>query len=174
MEDRKDLIKLAKKMKKENVNVDIVLFGELDDTSTREKLEAFVNEVNKSDGSHLEVFPPSSKLLSDQLISTPILLGDNAPDSGDAGVSGSGAGGASGGDFEFGFDPAADPELALALRMSMEDEKARQEKKAKEEGEMTKKPNLEGIKEDDEKAPLLDKKGEPSSKKDDDDKMDTS
>ena len=185
-ENQKDLIKLAKKMKKENVNVDIVLFGELDDTSTREKLGAFVNDVNKSDGSHLEVFPPSSKLLSDQLIATSILLGENAVTGGSGGGidgggggGGGGSGGGGGGDFgEFDFDPAADPELALALRMSLEDEKARQEKRAREEEAVAKNAGLDGIeeeKEEGENAPLLGKKGEPSRKKDDDnDKMDTS
>ncbi|KAJ2904150.1 von Willebrand factor type A domain-containing protein [Zalerion maritima] len=176
-ENQKDLIKLAKKMKKENVNVDIVLFGELDDDTTKQKLEAFVSEVNKSDGSHLEVFAPSSKLLSDQLIATPILLGESAA-SGSATSMGGGGGGGGGNEFDdLGFDAAQDPELALALRMSLEDEKQRQEKKAKEEEEATKKESLGNIKEEDENAPLLDKNGEPSSSKkdkDDDDKMDTS
>lgn len=34
-------------------------------------------------------------------------------------------------DFEFGVDPNIDPELALALRVSMEEERARQEAAAK-------------------------------------------
>ena len=32
-----------------------------------------------------------------------------------------------GGGFEFGFDPNEDPELALALRVSMEEQRARQQ-----------------------------------------------
>ncbi len=36
-----------------------------------------------------------------------------------------GGGSAQGGGFEFGVDPAADPELAMALRMSMEEEQNR-------------------------------------------------
>lgn len=59
-------------------------------------------------------------MLSDQVISSPILM-----DSDGAGPSGSGGGG-SGGNFEFGVDPSMDPELALALRMSLEEEQARQ------------------------------------------------
>ncbi len=81
--------------------------------------------------------------------------------------------------FEFGIDPSVDPELALALRMSMEEEKARVEKQAKEtaEAEAKEKARLEGIKEEDEageKAPLLGE-GSGKDKKDDDDanKMDT-
>jgi 26S proteasome regulatory subunit N10 len=127
--------------------------------------------------------PPSSKLLSDQLIATPILLGEGAA-AGAAGFGGGAGGGGAGGDGfgEFGFDEAGadDPELALALRMSMEEEKVRQEKKAKEEAEAAKKASLETVKEGDEAAePLLDEAGQPSGeskadKKDDNDKMDTS
>lgn len=147
-------------MKKGNITVDFVLFGDLEDDSSQEKLEAFNEAVKSSEGSHLVVFPPSSKLLGDQLISSPILLGDNASGPGE---------GASGGneDFEFGIDPALEPELALALRMSMEEEKARQEKMAKEEEEAAKKASLGGVKEEDESGPSGDKK-------DGGDKMDTS
>lgn len=166
-------------MKKGNVSVDFVLFGDLDDDDTQKKLQAFNESVKGGEGSNLVVIPPSSKLLSDQLISSPILLGDNAGGSGGGG-GGGGSGmesGGGGGNFgEFDFDPAMDPELALALRMSMEDEKARQEKKAREEAESGQKGSLEDIKEEGEGAPLLGKDGESSSKKDkkDDDSMDTS
>lgn len=145
-------------MKKGNISVDFVLFGDLDDDATQKKLQAFNDAVKGSEGSHLVVIAPSSKLLSDQLISSPILLGDGA-----SGAAGAGMGGG-GEEFEFGFDPALEPELALALRMSMEEEKARQEKKAREDQEAATKASLEGVKEEDESG--------PSSGKDD--KMDTS
>lgn len=160
-DEQKELVTLAKKMKKGNIDVDFILFGELDDDATQKKLEAFNDTVKSAEGSHMVVFPPSSKLLGDQLVSSPILLGDGAA----AGGSGDAGGGE---EFEFGFDPALEPELALALRMSMEEEKARQEKAAKEEEEAAKKASLEGIKEED---------GESSKKtgdKKDDDTMDTS
>ncbi|GKT39989.1 26S proteasome non-ATPase regulatory subunit 4 [Colletotrichum spaethianum] len=172
-EEEKKLVQLAKKMKKGNVSVDFVLFGDLDDDDTQKKLQAFNESVKGGEGSNLVVIPPSSKLLSDQLISSPILLGDSAGGSGGGG----GGGESSGGNFgEFDFDPAMDPELALALRMSMEDEKARQEKKAREEAEAGQKGSLEDIKEEGENAPLLNKDGESSKKNDkrDDDTMDTS
>jgi 26S proteasome regulatory subunit N10 len=179
-EEEKKLVTLAKKMKKGNVSIDFILFGDLDDDETQRKLQAFNDNVKGSEGSHLVVIPPSSKLLSDQLIATPILLGENAA----GGSGGGGGGGDSSGFEEFGFDPAMDPELALALRMSMEEEKARQDKKAREEAEAAKKASLEGVKEEDESAPLLDKDGQPSGsgktdddkddKKDGGDKMDTS
>ncbi|EQB54971.1 von Willebrand factor type A domain-containing protein [Colletotrichum gloeosporioides Cg-14] len=172
-EEEKKLVQLAKKMKKGNISVDFVLFGDLDDDDTQKKLQAFNESVKGGEGSHLVVIPPSSKLLSDQLISSPILLGDAAGGSGSGGMESGG-----GGNFgEFDFDPAMDPELALALRMSMEDEKARQEKKAREEADAAGKGSLNDIKEEGENAPLLNKDGGESSKKNDkkdDDRMDTS
>jgi 26S proteasome regulatory subunit N10 len=170
-----DLVKLAKKMKKNNTAVDFILFGDTDEENHK-KLETFNREVKGSgDGSHLVVIHPSGKLLSDQLLSTPILLGEGAGPSGGSGA-GAEAGGASNEDFPFGIDPSVDPELALALRMSMEEEKARQEKKAREEAEAAKKTSLESVEEADESKPLLDKDGQPggSGSKKDDDKMDTS
>lgn len=178
-EDEKNLVKLAKKMKKTGISIDIVAFGELSDDTTK-KLRAFSDNVQSAEGSYLATIPPSANLLSDSLISTPLLGGDGTSGAGGAGGSG-GEGGASGGnDFEFGVDPSVDPELALALRMSFEEEKARQdkEKKAKETAEG--KTELEPVAEGDEKQPLLDDHGQPSGigsknkKKDDDpDKMDT-
>ncbi|KAI8339844.1 hypothetical protein BD560DRAFT_359605 [Blakeslea trispora] len=120
--DEKTLVKLAKKLKKNNVAVDIINFGqEAENTSL---LEAFINNVNNSDNSHLVTIPPGPHLLSDMLISTPIVAGED----GAAGQFGGSGGG--GGDFEFGIDPSLDPELALALRISLEEEKARQEAEA--------------------------------------------
>jgi len=141
----------------------------LDDDDTQTKLQAFNDAVKGSEGSHLVVIPPSSKLLSDQLVATPILLGENASGAGGAGGSGGG-----GEEFEFGFDPALEPELALALRMSMEEEKARQEKRAREEEEAAKKASLEGVKEEDEAGGSGSGSGaQNGDKKDGGDKMDT-
>ncbi|KAL6898132.1 hypothetical protein GGI43DRAFT_385026 [Trichoderma evansii] len=160
-DQEKELVQLAKKMKKGNISVDFVIFGDLEDDATQKKLQAFNDAVKGNEGSHLVVIPPSSKLLSDQLISTPIMLGEGA---------GSGAGGMGGNDeFEFGFDPALEPELALALRMSMEEEKARQEKLAKEEEEAAKKASLESVREENEGSG-----SGGGASKDKDDTMDTS
>ncbi|KAI9030806.1 hypothetical protein CLU79DRAFT_831339 [Phycomyces nitens] len=122
--DERTLIRLAKKMKKNNVAVDIVNFGE--EATNTPKLEAFINSVNNSDNSHLVTIPPGPHLLSDMLISTPIISGEE----------GSSANfGSNSGAFEFGIDPSVDPELALALRISLEEEKARQEAEAAKKGE---------------------------------------
>jgi 26S proteasome regulatory subunit N10 len=178
-EDEKDLIKLSKRMKKNAINIDIISFGELGEDTTR-KLEKFSEACQSTEGSYLAVIQPSSNLLSDSLVTTPILGGDGS--SGDAGAGGSsGEGGdAGGGSFEFGVDPSVDPELALALRMSYEEEKARQEKDKKTKEGAESKTELEQIAEGDEKQPLLDDQGQPSGSgskdkkdKDDPDKMDT-
>ncbi|PYH48008.1 proteasome regulatory particle base subunit RPN10 [Aspergillus saccharolyticus JOP 1030-1] len=158
-EDEKTLVKLAKKMKKNNVSIDVIAFGDLESDQTK-KLEAFVENVKGGDGSHLAIIPPGDNLLSEELQATPILGGD-----------GSGAGGAGpdGGDGGFNFEDAAenDPELAFALRLSLEEEKNRQEKEKREREEQERKANLEGIPEE---------SGEGSGskdKKEDGDKMDT-
>lgn len=111
-----DLVKLAKRLKKEKVNVDIVSFG--DHESNNEILQAFINTLNGKDGtsSHLVCVPRGSGL-SDALLSSPIIQGED-------GMGGAGLGGAG---FEFGVDPNEDPELALALRVSMEEQRQRQE-----------------------------------------------
>jgi 26S proteasome regulatory subunit N10 len=132
----KELIKLAKKCKKNNVSVDFVAFGDAVESETKAILEKFVEAVGGStgDGNYLAVIPPGPGLLSDSLITTPIVsMG------GDTGVGGSGmegveTGGAGNSRFdEFGIDPAADPELAMALRMSMEEEENRLRRQREEE-----------------------------------------
>ncbi|XP_044740254.1 26S proteasome non-ATPase regulatory subunit 4 isoform X2 [Chrysoperla carnea] len=118
--DEKELVKLAKRLKKEKVNVDIISFGE--EQKNTELLTAFVNTLNGKDGtsSHLVTVPPGPHL-SDALISSPIIQGEDG--TGGAGLGTSG--------FEFGVDPNEDPELALALRVSMEEQRQRQEDEAR-------------------------------------------
>ncbi len=128
VEDADALVKLGKKLKKNNVSVDVVSFG--CDEENKDKLEAFHAAVNSGDTSHL-VTVPSGTILSDMLFATPIFMEEGA----------GGPGGAEGGvparqslvvdgfDYgELGVDPALDPELAMALRMSVEEERARQAK----------------------------------------------
>ncbi|CRL24422.1 Predicted 26S proteasome regulatory complex, non-ATPase subcomplex, subunit s5a, Plasmodium [Penicillium camemberti] len=176
-EDEKTLVKLAKKMKKNNVSIDVVAFGDLESDQAK-KLEAFVENVKSGDGSHLAIIPPGPHLLSDQLQLTPILAGEDAEVGGGGGGEGEAAGedaevgGGGGGEGEaggFGFDDAAenDPELAFALRLSMEDEKNRQEKEKRDREEQEGKTQLGNIPEEGH--------GESSGGKDkkDEDKMDT-
>lgn len=120
--EQEELVQLAKRLKKNNIAVDIVNFGE--EATNTEKLEAFISNVNNNDNSHLVTIPPGPHILSDILISSPIVTGDSG---------GSGAAGPTSGasDFGFGVDPNLDPELALALKVSMEEERARQDQARK-------------------------------------------
>lgn len=159
-EDEKTLVKLAKKMKKNNVSIDVVAFGDLEPDTTK-KLEAFVENVKGGDGSHLAIIPPGPNLLSEELQMTPILGGD-----GTAPAPGAGA-------DAFGFDEAAenDPELAFALRLSLEEEQNRQERERREREERERKAALEMIPEE---GGSSKENGDPSKDKDQDgDKMDT-
>lgn len=118
-------MKIAKKLKKNNVAVDIVSFGSEDENA--EKLEAFHGAVNSNDNSHL-VTVPVGTILSDMLFSTPIFMEEGAGgDGGEAGAPAPRQNIVDGFDYgELGVDPTLDPELALALRVSMEEERARQ------------------------------------------------
>uniref|UniRef100_A0A8C6CAL7 VWFA domain-containing protein n=1 Tax=Monodon monoceros TaxID=40151 RepID=A0A8C6CAL7_MONMO len=121
MEDNeKNLVKLAKRLKKEKVNADIINLGE-EEVST-EKLTTFVNTLNGKDGSgsHLvtvrpgpsPAWPMPSSVLR-------FWLGKAVPCWVLVPVA------------EFGVDPSADRELALALHVSMEEQQQPQEKEAR-------------------------------------------
>ena len=70
--DEKEVIKLAKKLKKEKVNIDIVSFGE--DEENNDILNKFITTINGKEGtgSHLVTIPPGPHL-SDALVSSPIV-----------------------------------------------------------------------------------------------------
>lgn len=110
-ESEKDLERLAKKMRKNEVAIDIINFGEA--AANTAKLERFAAGVNKQDTSHLVTVAPGGRLLVEEVVALPIV------NDGSQGEFGGGA------DDLFG-DPNMDPELALALRMSLEEEQARQ------------------------------------------------
>ncbi|CAH0474831.1 unnamed protein product [Peronospora belbahrii] len=120
-EDEKQLTKIGKLLKKNNIAVDVVSMGELDANAA--KLQAFVDAASSNNNSHL-VTVPAGVLPSDVLVSSPVLHGDD-------GAAAAAASGGDGGNDSFaeygGVDPSMDPELALALRVSMEEERARQE-----------------------------------------------
>ncbi|KAK3866835.1 hypothetical protein Pcinc_027658 [Petrolisthes cinctipes] len=115
--EEREAVKVAKKLKKEKVNIDIISFGETEMNQTL--LEAMVSAINGREGgsSHLVTVPPSPHL-ADALLSSPIVQGEDG---------GPAASFATGGGFEFGVDPNEDPELALALRVSMEEQRQRQQ-----------------------------------------------
>ncbi|KAG6864305.1 hypothetical protein C0991_010715 [Blastosporella zonata] len=132
--DEKAMVKLAKKLKKNNVAIDVVCYGDgIEETVGDEKsvLRAFVESASSGDNSHILSVPPGTRLLSDALISSPILSEDRNASipaefggAGGDGAAASGSGGAN--QFEFGVDPSLDPELAMALQMSMQEAQARE------------------------------------------------
>jgi len=114
-----ELKKLGAQLKKNKVALDVVNFGESAAEENRLKLEAFVASVNNHDNSHIVTLPPGEHMLSQMLNATPIVRGDAAAAQGEGGMP---AGGQALDDF--GIDPNVDPELALAMRLSMESAEA--------------------------------------------------
>jgi 26S proteasome regulatory subunit N10 len=143
------LIKAGRQLKKNNVGIDVVCMGELE--TNEEKMRELVDAANGRavEGAeaaertcHL-VTIPAGVLPSDVLASSPILAqggggggygaaaGEGDGGFGAAGGGGGESGGGGGGGFsDYGVDPNMDPELAMALRVSMEEERARQERVA--------------------------------------------
>lgn len=108
--NEKQLESIGKVLKKNAVCLDIINVADSADNAS--KLKKLVESADSGSTSHyLEVSAASGKHLSDLLISSPIVTPE-----GEAPASGS---------FEFGVDPSMDPELAMALRMSMEEERNR-------------------------------------------------
>jgi 26S proteasome regulatory subunit N10 len=73
-DDTKELVKLGKLLKKNNVAVDIINFGLENGPLQRTKLEEFINAVNSSDNSHLVHVPPGPHQLSDMVMVSPIMV----------------------------------------------------------------------------------------------------
>ncbi|RSH83980.1 hypothetical protein EHS25_005225 [Saitozyma podzolica] len=109
IEDTQDsLVKLGKKLRKNNVLVDIVVFGD-EGMENEGKLGALVDAAGGGE-SHLVSVPPGPHLLSDIILTSPILYDPERPTA---------EGGAEG--MEDGIDPNMDPELAMAIRMSLQE-----------------------------------------------------
>lgn len=116
--DQGELTKLSKRLKKEKVNVDIINFGE--EERNAPILNELVNTINGKEGtgSHLvSIAAPAN--LSDALFSSPIFQSED----GSSLPAGFGPG------FQYGMED--DPELAMALRISMEESRLKQEADAK-------------------------------------------
>lgn len=118
-EDEKELEKLAKRLKKNNIAIDVINYGEVEHNTA--KLEKFIATVNNHENSHLVTIPPGPQLLYESIAQSPMMAQEGAY----AGIVGGATGGADNDLFD---DPNMDPELALALRLSMEEERARQER----------------------------------------------
>lgn len=114
-DSEKSMIDLAKHLKKEKVSVDVVNFGE--NEANQQKLSEFIDTLNGKAGgsSHLVSVPPGA-VLQDSLVTSPIIAGEFG---GTLAPSVLGLG--------FGLDANEDPDLLYALRVSMEDQRMRQE-----------------------------------------------
>jgi 26S proteasome regulatory subunit N10 len=112
-----DFEDVGMRLKKNNVSIDVINFANPDNVS---RLQTLVNTANKeSDDAptcHFLDVPAGCSSIVDVMISSPILQPE---DGGDAGM---GGGGGMGG----GFDAGMDPELAEAIRLSMEEANAAQ------------------------------------------------
>ena len=118
---------LGKKLKKNNVALDIVNIS--DDYPTLEKLEILVNAANNNENSHILSLEPGTVLVSDALLGSPILQ----PEGVEAAPAAPGAPAASINDAMANLAQLeqTDPELAMALRISIEEQREREERKAK-------------------------------------------
>eukprot|EP00934_Nitzschia_sp_Nitz4_P002744 Nitzschia sp. Nitz4//scaffold11_size288233//175792//177009//NITZ4_000787-RA/size288233-processed-gene-0.239-mRNA-1//-1//CDS//3329534113//2734//frame0 len=138
------LSKIGRQLKKNSVAIDVVVMGEIE--TNEELLKNLVDAANGNDEDtgeptcHL-VTIPSGVMPSDVLASSPIVYGGGVGGAFAASAAVAAAGGAAGGgggdmfaDYG-GVDPNMDPELAMALRVSMEEERARQERLAAEQAE---------------------------------------
>jgi 26S proteasome regulatory subunit N10 len=131
-EDEKTLLKLAKKLKKNNVVVDVVNFGQFEENMS--KLEFFIEKMGgEESGCHLITVPSGPTILSEALGQSPIFIGED----GQSQYIPRGEG------FDMGVDPNLDPELALALRLSLEEERARQDAMLKSQQEQATREGME-------------------------------
>ena len=89
------------------MGVDIISFGE--NAENQDKLQRFIDAANSNGNSHLVAIDRTDALISDVILSSPLVMGE-AGTSGDINP----------------VDPNQDPELAMALRLSLEEEQARQ------------------------------------------------
>ncbi len=113
---------LGKKLKKNNVALDVINLS--DYYPNLDKLEALVNAANNNENSHILSIEPGTVLVSDALLSSPILQPDGesvAPSAANVGA-GQQTGAAGGIDMaNLAQLEQTDPELAMALRISIEE-----------------------------------------------------
>jgi len=132
-------------LKRNNVAIDIINFANPDNV---EKLKALVNAANNSDNSHFMDVPMGINMITDVLITSPILMNEDfggAPNQNAGGMGGdvaSGGGAAAANPFANygGIDPNIEPELAEAMRISLEEERHRHKEEDNKKEEEVKAP----------------------------------
>lgn len=120
----KELVQLGKRLRKNKVALDVVNFGHAENVPL---LQAMVDACNNSKNSYFMDIPEGVTNVTDSIITSPIVnpdsFGEDAPA---AAAGGDAPAAAAGGQFDMygGVDPSLDPELANAIRISLEEAKA--------------------------------------------------
>jgi len=129
---------LGKRLKRNNVAIDVINFAHPENVP---KLQALVNCANNSENSHFLDVPMGVSMITDVLFTSPI-LGNEDGGMSDAHMANAGAAvpgglGADTGAGQFaeygGINPDLDPELAMALKVSLEEDRAKQNQETAEE-----------------------------------------
>jgi 26S proteasome regulatory subunit N10 len=119
-----DFEDVGMRLKKNNVAIDVINFANPDNIG---RLQAIVNTANSGNEAesncHFLDVPEGCSNITDVMITSPVLQSD---DMGGAAVGGDVGGGGAGGAGIPGLDPNMDPELAEAIRLSLEEANAAQ------------------------------------------------
>ena len=141
LEELAELEDLGKRLKRNNVAIDIINFANEENVP---KLQACVNAANNSDNSHFMDVPQGVIAITDVLITSPILMSEDyggGAGAADAGMPGGAVGGGAEPTNRFadygGIDPNIEPELAEAMRISLEEERHRLKDNKEEEKQPT-------------------------------------
>lgn len=113
-ESTDELVALARKLKKNSVSIDLFLFGDAEESLPI--LTAFIEAVDNGQNSRLVVVPANTSLVN-AVRTSRVLSGGAAASDGGAGVE----------DDGFGMMDEDDPEMAMAIRMSLEEHTRMQE-----------------------------------------------
>ncbi|EGR29871.1 hypothetical protein IMG5_147140, partial [Ichthyophthirius multifiliis] len=137
-EEEKQLNDIAKQLKKNKVSVDVINMYQNNENQVQ-KLQKFIETVNSGDTSHF-LNVESGQNITDILISSPIL---NVHVSSQGGVQGEQ--GVAPGQFDEygGVDPEKDPELAMAIKQSLDEEKRRREQEQQQQQQQQPQQQLE-------------------------------
>mmetsp|Transcript_11461 Transcript_11461/g.7962 ORF Transcript_11461/g.7962 Transcript_11461/m.7962 type:complete len:161 (+) Transcript_11461:331-813(+) len=129
-EELADFEELGIRLRRNAVNIDVINFANPDNVP---KLTALVNAANDGSMSHFLDVPLGVSMITDVLISSPIMMYDNgggddaAMNMGNANMEGVVNNNNASDMNQFGaVNAELDPELAMALKMSLEEERNRQ------------------------------------------------
>lgn len=141
VEEQAEFERLGKHLKINNVAIDVINFANPENVP---KLQTLVDNANKTDNSHFLDVPLGVSMITDVLFTSPILHSEDYGAMGGAAADGTNgmvndvlAGGNAGGlgaMAGLGADFANDPELAQALMISMQEQRAKQNEEAKDDG----------------------------------------